>query len=174
MSTTSTSYEWTYPGNERTARRRRTMWIVVVVLCVALSAGMGLTAPDDAESGDMLFVTVIAPAIFLGLTLLADRLLFAYTLGFRLGVDESGILSVDRGRRSFSVPLRGTEITLQKTRAPYTTQLSILFRPSFWYLTVSPAEGRRRTVRMPSGGGLEPLAAEEAREIEEALQRRAG
>jgi hypothetical protein len=120
------------------------------------------------------FITVIAPAIILGLTLLADRMLFAYTLGFRLRVDERGVLHVDRGRRSFDAPLSGAQISLDKNRAPYTGQLSIFFRPSFWYLTVTPAEGRRRMVRMPSGGGIKPLPNDEAGAIEEALQKRAG
>ena len=173
MDQLTTTYEWTYPNRTRTARRRRTMWIVVAILVLLLSVGMGLTAPDDAESGDVLFVTVLAPAIIVGLTLLADRLLFAYTLGFRLHVDEQRVLHVERGRRSFEVPLSGAEVTLEKSQAPYTGQLSIFLRPSFWYLTVHPAEGRRRMVRMPSGGGIRPVPTEEMRAVREALQRRA-
>ena len=173
MSTTSTTYEWTYPDRAKTARGRRTMWIVVAILVLLLSVGMGLTAPDDAESGDVLFITVLAPAIIAGLALLADRLLFAYTLAFRLFVDEQRTLHVERGRRSFQVELRGAELTLERMRSVYTGQLPIWFRPSFWYLTISPAEGRRRLVRMPSGGGIRTLDVDEIRSIEEALQKRA-
>ena len=174
MDITSTSWEWTSPHRERITRQRRTMWIVIGVLVVLLSAGMGLTAPDDAESGDVLFITIIAPAIVVGLALLADRLVLAPAVGFALRVDERQVLHVDRGRRSFDVPLGGSQISVAKVRGGYTTQLSLLLRPSFWYLTVDPAEGRRRMIRLPSGATLRPLPDDEARRIEEALRRRAG
>ncbi|MEM9036733.1 MAG: hypothetical protein AAGD18_19215 [Actinomycetota bacterium] len=170
MSTTSTTYEWRYPHRERTGRNRRTMWIVVGVIVVLLSAGMGLTAPDDAETGDVVFITVVAPVIVVGLALLADRLLFAYTADFALRVDGRNVLHVDRGRRSFYVDLRGATVDVSKVQGAYSTQLSMLWRPSFWYLNAQPAEGKSKMVRLPSGGWVKMLPEAEVRGLEAELR----